>query len=31
MILKLVDKIKTINEDFYTHKFKDAQDKIFYS
>lgn len=31
MVLKLVDKTKTNNADIFTHKFKDAKDKIFYS
>ena len=31
MILKLVDKIKTNNSDIFTHKFKDAKEKMFYS
>ena len=31
MILKLVDKTKTNNANLFTHKFKDAKDKIFYS
>ena len=31
MILKLIEKIKTNNNNMLTYKFKDSNNKIFYS